>query len=142
MNFDDIDDILTHDDDIVPSPEFLALVMRAVRWETTSLPPLRFPWKRALPGFLATFVAIVKVFWDVIGLLRDPEHITEFKEQLDYIADLAAGIGLQWIVLAVAITILSLTLSLSLARGRYHARNDGKLRKLLRAITHIVRKSA
>jgi hypothetical protein len=141
MNPDDIDDILTHERSITPSPNFLASVMRAVRRQAASLPPLKFPWFRALPGILAMFVAIMRAVWDLVGFLSEPNVLAGFKEQLQHFADLAAQFGVQWIVLAVAITAVSLMLSISLVGSEQDAANDGRIRRMLRAAASIVRKS-
>jgi hypothetical protein len=141
MNLDDIDDILTNERSITPSPNFLASVMRAVRRQAASLPPLKFPWLRALPGILAMFVAVMRAVWDLVGFLSEPGVLAGFKEQLHQFAELAAQFGVQWIVLAVAITALSLMLSISLVGSEHYAVNDGRIRRMLRAAVTIVRKS-
>jgi hypothetical protein len=141
MNPDDIDDILTHEKRITPSPDFLASVMRAVRRQAASLPPLKFPWLRVLPGILATFVAIMRAVWDLVGFLNEPDVLAGFKEQLQQFAELAAQFGVQWIVLAVAITVLSLMLSISLVGSEHYAGNDSRIRRMLHAVVSIVRKS-
>jgi hypothetical protein len=141
MNPDDIDDILAHEKRITPSPDFLASVMRAVRRQAASLPPLKFPWLRVLPGILATFVAIMRAVWDLVGFLNEPDVLAGFKEQLQQFAELAAQFGVQWIVLAVAITVLSLMLSISLVGSEHYAGNDSRIRRMLHAVVSIVRKS-
>lgn len=141
MNPDDIDDILTNERLITPSPDFLASVMRAVRRQAASLPPLKFPWLRVLPGILATFVAIMRAVWDLVGFLNEPDVLAGFKEQLHQFADVAAQFGVQWIVLAVAITVVSLMLSVSLVGSEHYAANDGRIRRMLRAAVSMVRKS-
>ena len=50
MRDEDIDLMLSRDDNIVPSSGFTASVMDAVTREATAPPPIPFPWKRALPG--------------------------------------------------------------------------------------------
>jgi len=141
MNPDDIDNILSNEKPITPSPHFLASVMRAVRRQAASLPPLKFPWLRLLPGILATFAAIMRAVWDLVGFLNEPDVVAGFKEQLHQFADLAAQFGVQWIVLAVAITVVSLMLSISLVGTEHYADNDGRMRRMLRAAASIVRKS-
>ena len=141
MNPDDIDDILTHEPRITPSPDFLASVMRAVRRQAASLPPMKLPWLRVLPGILAMFVAIMRAVWDLIGFLNEPDVLAGFKEQLHQFAELAAQFGMQWIVLAVAITVFSLMLSVSLVGAEHYAANDGRIRRMLRAAAAIVRKA-
>ncbi len=141
MNPEDIDDILTNEELIEPSPDFLASVMRAVRRQAASLPPLKFPWLRLLPAILAMFVAILRVFWDLIGFLSEPDVLAGFKEQLNQFADVAAQFGVQWIVLAVAITVVSLMLSISLVGSDHYATDDSRIRRMLRAAVSIFRRS-
>lgn len=141
MNPDDIDHILTNEELITPSPDFLASVMRAVRRQAASLPPLKFPWLRALPGILAMFAAIMRVAWDLVGFLNEPDVLASLKEQLHQFADVAAQFGVQWIVLAVVMTVASLMLSISLVGSEHYAVNDGRIRRMLRAAVSIVRKS-
>ncbi len=141
MKPDDIDKALENEEVITPSPDFLASVMRAVRRQAAALPPLRFPWLRLLPAILAMFVAIMRVFWDLIGFLYDPDVLAGFTEQLQQFADVAARFGVQWIVLAVAITVVSLMLSVSLVGGRRYATDEGRVRKLLRSAASFLRRS-
>ena len=111
----------SNEDRITPSPQFLASVMRDVEREAASLPPLKFPWMRALPVFLAALVAIIAATAHGISLLDDPLAITLLDRQLGQITNIAAGYELHWIVLAVAATIISLTLSSGVVRGRKRA---------------------
>ena len=141
MKSDDIENVLANEVKIEPSPDFLASVMRAVRRQAAALPPMKFPWLRLLPAILAMFVAIMRVFWDLIGFLYDPDVFAGFKEDLQEFADVAALFGVQWIVLAVAITIISLTLSIHLVNNRRFATEDSRVRRMLRAVTSIVRRS-
>jgi hypothetical protein len=50
MNDDDLDRILSRQEDIVPSSGFVSNVMDAVRREASAPPPIPFPWKWAIPG--------------------------------------------------------------------------------------------
>lgn len=58
---DDLDRILSEDEEILPSSAFAASVMQAVRREASTPPPIPFPWKHALPGIAAAAVALVLV---------------------------------------------------------------------------------
>lgn len=121
MNYDDINRILASEQEITPSPEFLASVMSAVTRQAGSLPPLEFPWIRALPGFLAAIVAVAAAIWHAIGILSDPATITAFNVQVHQVGALVTASGLQWIALAVGVTIISIALSSSLVDGRNYA---------------------
>ncbi|HEY2228855.1 MAG TPA: hypothetical protein VGI22_14170 [Xanthobacteraceae bacterium] len=52
LNPDKLDAILAHEEAIVPSSGFLARVMDKVEDEAVTPPPIPFPWKRAIPGFV------------------------------------------------------------------------------------------
>jgi hypothetical protein len=117
MNHDDIDQVLAIAEKIAPSPGFLASVMEEVEREAAAPAPLEFPWIRVLPQFLATIVAIAAAIWHAIGVLSDPAIIAALNEQILQLSTLAAGMGLQWIVLAVAMTVISITISSSLVAG-------------------------
>jgi hypothetical protein len=52
MNPNKLDAILAHEEAIVPSSGFLARVMDKVEEEAVAPPPIPFPWKRAIPGFV------------------------------------------------------------------------------------------
>jgi hypothetical protein len=65
MNFkdDELDRILSSPEpELVPSSGFTQSVMQAVRLESQAPPPIAFPWKRALPGIVALFTALVFLF--------------------------------------------------------------------------------
>ena len=52
MTQDKIDAILTKEEELIPSSGFLARVMERVEEEAAAPPPIPFPWKRFLPGFV------------------------------------------------------------------------------------------
>lgn len=118
---DDLDRILAGEDKIVPSPRFVESVMEAVEQEAAARRPLEFPWFRALPGFLATIVALAAAVWNGIRLLSDPVEIAAFDKLFLQLTASATSIGLHWILLAAAITIVSMTLPLSLFNVRKSA---------------------
>jgi hypothetical protein len=62
MSHDEIDRILSHEEELLPSSGFAASVMDAVRREAV-LPPIPFPWKRAMPGLVAAAVTLVFAGW-------------------------------------------------------------------------------
>lgn len=56
---DEIDRILSREDEILPSSGFAVSVMEAVRREAAAPAPIAFPWKRALPGMVVGGVALI-----------------------------------------------------------------------------------
>ena len=56
---DEMDRILSREDEILPSSGFAVSVMEAVRREAAVPPPIAFPWKRALPGMVVGGIALI-----------------------------------------------------------------------------------
>jgi hypothetical protein len=50
MTSERIDGILGAEEELMPSSGFLAGVMDRIEEEAAALPPIAFPWKRAIPG--------------------------------------------------------------------------------------------
>ncbi len=58
---DQIDRILSREDEILPSAGFTASVMESVRREARAPAPIPFPWKRALPVLVLAALAVIIV---------------------------------------------------------------------------------
>lgn len=56
---DELDRLLAHEDDVVPSSGFTEAVMEAVRAADAGPPPIPFPWVRALPLLAAVIVTLI-----------------------------------------------------------------------------------
>ena len=121
MNHDEIEDILSTEAQIEPSPGFLAAVMRAVEREP-GLPPLAFPWLRALPGFFALAAAFAMLCWQGLRAPVDAVAVAAFDARLAEIGGVASMFGLDWTLLAVAVAVLSAAVPIGLARLRPMAR--------------------
>jgi hypothetical protein len=124
MTRNDLDRILSAEDQIVPSSGFATSVMDAVRREAATPPPIPFPWKRALPGFLLGVVVIVGLF--VAELLhRTPESSAPAPAAFSpsqilsaaRIAELHAD-SLGWIAFALLLTLASVIFALRVTGSR------------------------
>ena len=117
MRDGDLDQILSRDDDIVPSSGFVYSVMDAVRQEAATPPAIPFPWKRAAPGLGAWVITLVAV---AIAAVRWKGVFsgTEAASALIEVAEAAASIGTGWIVLALLLSFASVRLSMRLAGVR------------------------
>lgn len=113
MKDEEIDRVLGGEEDVPPSSGFHASVMEAVHREAAIPPPIPFPWKRALPSFAATALALVvsPVLLFNSGAAGPP--------LFDSLLPAAESVGAPWIVLAAAATAGSLLLSRRLAGERY-----------------------
>jgi len=117
---DEINRILSREDEILPSSGFAVSVMDAVRREAAAPPPIPFPWKRALPGLVAAGFALALVLV-VIGVAITQGASTSsqfstslpsaspsfFQENLQYTAN--------WTALALLATWVSVKFSMRLA---------------------------
>ena len=111
-----IDGILGAEEELVPSSGFLASVMDRVREEAAAPPPIPFPWKRALPGFV---VAAGVFGWTAVEFARriGPAAGTLTLPPLHVAANAARPLEQAgWLVMAGAVSIASWMLSRRLAR--------------------------
>ena len=132
-NEDEINRILSREDEILPSSGFAVSVMEAVRREAAAPPPIPFPWKRALPGLVVAVLALVLVL--VAGVVVFVESArasatTRYPMSLPSILPPILGSGLgsglqrnlgsaaSWTVLALLLTWVSVKFSMRLASGK------------------------
>jgi hypothetical protein len=119
MRNEDLDRILSGEQDIVPSSGFVASVMDAVRNEASTPPPIPFPWKRALPGLAAVGFALG---WVLVAGLTLFSHRAAAPLKMTVPAALIGhlqaplNLGAGWIVVALLLTLVSVKLSCHLAR--------------------------
>ncbi len=126
---DEINRVLSREDEILPSSGFAVSVMDAVRREAATPPPIPFPWKRALPGLVvaglalalalvAGIVAIAQLGRASLGTSTTPQFSMSWPSML--LPTLNGGIesATIWTVLALLVTFVSVKLSMRLASGR------------------------
>jgi len=124
---DEMNRILSREDEILPSSGFAVSVMDAVRREAAAPPPIPFPWKRAVPGLVAAGLAAVLVLAAgvvAIGQLGRTSTSAQFSTPVS-LPSLMPSIfhgGMEsaasWTVLALLVTFVSVKLSMRLASGR------------------------
>jgi hypothetical protein len=115
---DEIERILDGEDEILPSSGFAASVMEAVHRDVIKLPPLAFPWRRAIPGVVALLAAYGMATWRFIVALNNKTPNVLFDEQLHQLFGVSMRSEIQWVIIAIALTIMSVLLPLRLMRGR------------------------
>jgi len=125
MSHDEIDRILSREEEILPSSGFAASVMDAVHREAAVPPPIPFPWKRALPLVAAAGVALVLVVVVVVvGITQlgragaSSPSAGEWMPRLLPFVNGGVISAAGWVILALALTFASVALSLRLASGR------------------------
>lgn len=121
---DEMNRILSRDDEILPSSGFTASVMEAVRREAAAPPPIPFPWKRALPGVVAGGLVLgsVLIVWiaamsRLIGASASPQPSTPSPSFAPFLShgNLESAAG--WIVLGLLTAFLSTKLSMRFGSG-------------------------
>jgi hypothetical protein len=122
---DEIDRILSREDEVLPSSGFAVSVMDAVRREAAAPPPIPFPWKRALPGLVvgAFVLALVLVAGVVaIAQLGMASASAQFSTSLLSVSPptLHGGIGSSaiWTAMALLVAWVSVKLSMRVASSR------------------------
>jgi hypothetical protein len=122
MERDDLDRLLSDDTTLVPSSGFAAGVMDAVRREASEPQAIPFPWKRALPGIVATALALVSTL--VSGFLAfnapSAQALSEGPTEsfLKVIVAAATSAEIAWVVFATLLTWGLVASSMRLARRR------------------------
>jgi hypothetical protein len=114
MEHDDLDRVLSGEEDIVPSSGFVASVMDAVRREAEAPPQIPFPWKRALAGLAACTLALVSFV--IVALMQTGGQAESSVLAAALESARAAGAG--WIALALLLSLVSVRLSMRLTGGR------------------------
>ena len=117
MTDDDIESMLTDEDEILPSSGFEVSVMEAVHQESVKPPPLAFPWRRALPGMVAALAAFGVATWTWIGARGNATFNILLDQQLRELIAVGTRLEVQWVAIAIVGTILSVFLSVRLMRG-------------------------
>jgi hypothetical protein len=125
MSHDEIDRILSREEEILPSSGFAASVMDAVRHEAAVPPPIPFPWRRAWPLIAVAGVALVLVVVVlVVGITQlgrggaSQPPAAEWMPALQPFLNAAATAAVRWTILALALTFVSVAVPLRLASGR------------------------
>jgi hypothetical protein len=122
---EEVDRMLSIEEEILPSSGFAVAVMDAVRREAAAPPPIPFPWKRALPGmivgclvFLLALIAVVAV----VVYLPKTSTIPQVSTIPTSLGQLGLNGGIEsatkWTVSALLVAFISVKLSMRLAVGR------------------------
>jgi hypothetical protein len=121
MKTDEINRIMSEEEEILPSSGFLDSVMLAVRSEAAAPPAIPFPWKRALPLLaLGTITLVALVVYGVSAIAGASATSAQSTPALSYtmFADaLFTAVG-GWISVAYLVSLASVMFSLRLAFSR------------------------
>jgi hypothetical protein len=117
MKHDDLEGILSREENILPSSGFTARVMGAVQREASAPPPIPFPWKCAWAGLALAGLAVMAVFIGLAVLVRGalaPQLPATRPSMLLPILQAAMSSGTGEIILALLATLAAVKLSMRL----------------------------
>jgi hypothetical protein len=126
MKYDELDRILSEEQAILPSPEFTASVIAAVLREASASAPIAFPWRRVLPGLVASGLALAVLLQQVLvqpGVTQARFRPAWLPDPVQ-VLDTAKHLEVQWIMVALLLTFASMRLSARLAARE---KNNGAL---------------
>jgi hypothetical protein len=122
---DEIDLILSREDEILPSSGFALSVMDAVRREAAALPPIPFPWRRALPGLVVGGLALGLIMMASIfamarlgGVSASSQFSMSPPSGMPSLFHGGVESATAWTVLALVTAFVSVRLSMRLASDR------------------------
>jgi hypothetical protein len=124
IRHEEIDRILSREEEILPSSGFAVSVMDAVRREAAAPPPIPFPWKRALPGMVVGGFALALVLISVVvaiaqlgGGAAASQFSLPLQSALPPIFQGHLEYAAIWTVLALLMALASVKLSMRLGSG-------------------------
>ena len=115
------------DDVILPSSGFADAVMSAVHREATAPAPIAFPWKRAIPGFVAAAGALTFLIAMAVALFRFRSAAAAVRAPVPQVIDVGwftqfahshFGPDALWVAVALAIPLLCVLLMRKLLFAR------------------------
>jgi hypothetical protein len=110
-----LDQTLASEEAIVPSSGFLSAVIERVQQEAATPPPIPFPWKRAIPGFV---LAAAVFGWGGVEFVRTAAlEIKEISFAAPHLPSVVAHPPEQagWVALALGVSLASWLLARRLA---------------------------
>lgn len=117
---DEIDSILSREDEMLPSSGFTTSVMEAVRQEAAEPPPIPFPWKRALPcAVMAVLVLVLTggvLVSEIAGLAKEGTSVptSSVSPAGLMFANSAMSHAIGWMVAGLVLALVSVAFSLRL----------------------------
>jgi len=122
MRDDDLDRILSKEQEIIPSSGFVSSVMDAIQREEGAPPVIPFPWKRALPGLAAAGLAMAAIFAAGVMLFAERSETQQAPATLSsafaLVFEVWKTVGASWIALALALSFASVKVSMRFASGK------------------------
>lgn len=111
---DDLDRILSTEQDVVPSSAFVRNVMAAVRREASTPAPISFPWWRIVPGLAICAITLTTLFVVAVIQFRGSSAVAGPVPSLFVnVFETASRVGLGWVALALVASFVPTRLVLA-----------------------------
>ncbi len=111
---DNLDRILSADQDVVPSSAFVSNVMTAVRGQASTPAPIAFPWWRVVPGLAISILALAGLFIIVVNQFRRGSAVAGPVPLIFVnVTETANRVGLGWIALSLVASFFPMRLVLA-----------------------------
>lgn len=111
---DNLDRILSGDQDVIPSSDFVRNVMAGVHREASTPAPISFPWWRAVPGLAISAVALTTFVAVAVIQYRGGSAVTGPVPRLFVnVVETANRVGLGWVWLALVASFVPTRLVLA-----------------------------
>jgi hypothetical protein len=121
MNQEDLERMLSSEENIVCSSGFVANVMDAVERAASTPAPIPFPWKYVIPGLMASLIALVSF----VSLAFGNFNVSSTGPAIPTLAPIPAGLveslkafDAAWIAVALLVSATSVIFSMRIARGQ------------------------
>ncbi len=108
----DLDPILSSDQDVLPSTQFVSNVMAAVHREASTPAPLSFPWWRVMPGAAICAATLSTLLAMAIHQLCTAP-IGNGPESIAFLNAFANRVELGWVLLALFVSFVPTKLALA-----------------------------
>jgi hypothetical protein len=114
-----LDAHLASSEDLAPSSGFAASVMESIQAQATEPPPIAFPWRRVLPGVIATLCSLLALVIVAARTAREapPSIVHSLRPYLAQAISLpSTGSMFSWILLACCLAVAGILVSFRLTR--------------------------
>jgi hypothetical protein len=121
VNQEDLDRMLSTQENIVPSSGFVDNVMDAIECAASTPPPIPFPWKHALPGLAAWLIALVSFVYLAFAHFDASSArstLPRTAPMLAAIIESLKAVDGEWIAMALLVSAASVFFSMRIVGAR------------------------